>query len=67
MPRIGGKELAYRLTALRPQIKVLYSSGYTDQSVFLSGMLEGGAAFLQKPFTPGQLLMKVAELLAVKK
>jgi PAS domain S-box-containing protein len=63
LPGINGLELARQLTGLYPQLKVLYISGYTDNAVIRQGMLEPGAAFLQKPFTPTVLGSKVREVL----
>ncbi|HXG08172.1 MAG TPA: response regulator [Gemmataceae bacterium] len=63
MPQMGGCDLADRLAALRPGIKVLFLSGYPDEAVIRHGSLPAGAAFLQKPFTPGALTQKVRELL----
>jgi two-component system, cell cycle sensor histidine kinase and response regulator CckA len=61
MPKIGGPELVSRLRLKHPQSKVLYMSGYTDRTVPLQD--EGGAAFIQKPFTPKQLNSKLREIL----
>ena len=55
MPRINGKELAKTLVERRPEMKVLYMSGYTDSAIVNSGILQKEVAFLQKPFTPGTL------------
>jgi PAS domain S-box-containing protein len=63
MPRLSGRELAARLAATRPDLKVLYISGYTDDSVFRHGVLEGGMAFLQKPFNLKALASKIREIL----
>jgi CheY-like chemotaxis protein len=63
MPRVSGRELATRLTAARPHMKVLYISGYTDDSIFRHGVLEGGMAFLQKPFTLKSIGQKIREVL----
>jgi PAS domain S-box-containing protein len=63
MPRLNGPELADRVTALRPGLKVLYMSGYTDRTIRLQSGLEGEAHFIQKPFTPGALVQKLRELL----
>jgi len=66
MPRMNGKELASRLRARRPQTKVLYMSGYTDEAVIHHGVLEPGTLFLQKPFDPADLARKVREVLSTK-
>ena len=65
MPGVGGKEVADQMTSLRPEAKVLYSSGYTHQGMFLK-RLSPGIAYLQKPFTPDELRRKVQEVLAPK-
>jgi YesN/AraC family two-component response regulator len=62
MPGISGRELAQRVKAQRPGIKVLYMSGYTDQSVVKHGILENDAVLLQKPFTMATLALKLREL-----
>ena len=63
MPGISGRELAGRISARRPDIRVLYMSGYTDNLISSGGMLERGLAFLQKPFSPATLVQKVREVL----
>jgi CheY-like chemotaxis protein len=63
MPKISGRELAQQLTRHRPNMKVLYMSGYTDNAVVNSGILKKEVAFLQKPFTPAALTEKVREVL----
>jgi DNA-binding NtrC family response regulator len=63
MPGMNGPELARQLAATRPEIKVLYMSGYTGQSFSGAGALESGSHFLQKPFTRGSLAQKIRETL----
>ena len=67
MPHTGGKELALRLSALHPESKLLYISGYTDDTVVRHGILEGDMPFLQKPFLPDVLLRKVRAVLKMKR
>jgi PAS domain S-box-containing protein len=61
MPQMNGAELARRLFLLRPEMRVLFMSGYTDGA--LVDQLAAGAAFLQKPLTPAMLTRKVREVL----
>ena len=63
MPRMSGPELARRLRALRPGLKVLFTSGYTSGALEQSGELVSGAQLLQKPFTPQSLGQRVREVL----
>jgi two-component system cell cycle sensor histidine kinase/response regulator CckA len=63
MPRLNGKELAKALVERRPELKVLYMSGYTDSAIVNSGILQKEVAFLQKPFTPAALTAKVRDVL----
>jgi PAS domain S-box-containing protein len=63
MPGISGRELAKRLSARRPRMRVLYMSGYTYNVIAQGGTLERGMAFLQKPFTPRTMAERVREVL----
>jgi len=63
MPGMGVKDLTKRLSELRPDLKVLFMSGYTDNAIVHHGVLDKGIAFLQKPFIPVSLVRKVREVL----
>jgi CheY-like chemotaxis protein len=63
MPHMSGRELAARLAPMRPEMGVLYMSGYPDNTIVQHGVLEPGTAFLQKPFTINALELKVREVL----
>jgi PAS domain S-box-containing protein len=63
MPGISGPDVAHRLASLRPDIRILYMSGYTDNAIGDDGVLEDGTAYLAKPFSPDALLRKVREIL----
>jgi PAS domain S-box-containing protein len=63
MPHVGGRELAERLAASRPTMRVLFMSGYTDDTVVRHGIRDAETAFLQKPFSPTALARKVREVL----
>jgi signal transduction histidine kinase len=63
MPRMSGRELADRLAQLRPDLRVLYMSGYTEDAMISHRLVESGARLLQKPFTPDRLLDAVRAVL----
>lgn len=63
MPGMTGSELAKRITSLRPEIKTLYMSGYTDNAIVHHGILARGVNYIQKPFTMEGLTRKVREVL----
>jgi len=63
MPGMNGPDLARRVQSIRPEIKVLFMSGYTDKVISCTAALDSGTAFLQKPFTPQTLTRKVHEVL----
>jgi len=67
MPEMNGRELAERLKPLRPHMKILIVSGYTEKAIGHQGELDPGMAFLQKPFTPQTLARKVREVLYDRK
>jgi len=66
MPDMNGRALSERLTHVRPTIKTLYLSGYTDDAILHHGVLEEGVAFLQKPFSLGALARKVREVIEAR-
>ncbi|MCC6902076.1 MAG: response regulator [Polyangiaceae bacterium] len=63
MPEMTGKALAEKLLARRPEVLVIYMSGYTEETVLHQGMPDEGVHFLPKPFTPSVLLAKLREVL----
>jgi DNA-binding response OmpR family regulator len=63
MPGMSGNEMSRVLLKKHPEMPVLYMSGYTDDAIVQHGVLEAGINFLQKPFTPGALALKVREVL----
>jgi len=63
MPGLNGRQLASRLADLRPDARVIFMSGYTDEAVTRHGVLEPGSAYVQKPFTPDAIVRRVREVL----
>ena len=63
MPQMGGKELVDQLKSLRPESKVLFMSGFTDDAIIHHGVSDDGVFFLQKPFSTESLATKVREVL----
>jgi two-component system cell cycle sensor histidine kinase/response regulator CckA len=63
MPELGGLELARTLKIMRADLKVVFMSGYNDDAIAQQGLLDGDAAFLQKPFTPDALASKIRRVL----
>ena len=63
MPLMGGKVMAEWLKTTYPDLKILFTSGYTDDAIGQHGVLEAGMEFLAKPYTPATLARKVREML----
>jgi CheY-like chemotaxis protein len=63
MPGLSGRELAEQLLVERPDVRVIYTSGYTDDETVRHGVREAETAFLQKPFTPEELGQRIREVL----
>jgi two-component system, cell cycle sensor histidine kinase and response regulator CckA len=63
MPLMGGQEMAQKLKATYPDLKIIFTSGYTDDAILHHGILEPGVAFLSKPYAPLTLARKVREML----
>jgi two-component system cell cycle sensor histidine kinase/response regulator CckA len=63
MPLMGGKVMAEWLKATYPDLKILFTSGYTDDAIAQHGVLEAGVEFLSKPYTPATLVRRVREML----
>ncbi len=66
MPDMKGRELSRRLTEVRPNVKTLYLSGYTDDAMLHRGVLQEGVAFLRKPFSLRGLARKIRQVLEAR-
>lgn len=66
MPGMNGREVAQQFVSLRPETKVLFMSGYTEDAITHLGILEPGVAFIEKPFSPDELANKVRSILGSK-
>ena len=63
MPRLNGIELAAQLRTTRPDLHVLFMSGYTDYAIVRNGLLSDSTTYLQKPFTPEELLRRLRSVI----
>jgi YesN/AraC family two-component response regulator len=63
MPQMGGRELAEKLKLKFPNLKILYTSGYTDDAVMRHGVIEANTNFMQKPYTPEAITNKIRQIL----
>lgn len=66
LPLMSGRQIAERLKTMRPEMRVLFMSGYTDDAILQHGILDSGVAYLQKPITPALLTRKVREVIERK-
>jgi two-component system, cell cycle sensor histidine kinase and response regulator CckA len=63
MPRMSGPELAARVAVIRPEIKILFSSGHTDNAALRASVLDNEARFIGKPYAKADLMRKVRQVL----
>jgi two-component system cell cycle sensor histidine kinase/response regulator CckA len=66
MPHMNGREVYERLVPFRPDLRVLYMSGYAESGIVHDGTIDPGTAFIPKPFTPEALSAKIREVLESK-
>ena len=66
MPKMGGRELAEALHALKPSLKILYMTGYAEKAEDVKELLSSGHSFIEKPFTPDELLHKTRDVLSAE-
>jgi CheY-like chemotaxis protein len=64
MPELSGPELAAEMASLRPGIKIIFTSGYTDDAIARQGILDPTVAFIQKPYRPKALAKRIREVLS---
>lgn len=67
MPVMSGRDLADKMASLRPEMKIIYMSGYTDNAIVHHGILDNGATLIQKPFSPQSLALRVRQILDTDK
>jgi len=63
MPKMSGRDVATRLLTLHPEMRIVYMSGYAENAIVHHGVLDEGTWFIQKPFSPQALALKVREVL----
>lgn len=63
LPGMGGRELSEKLLTMRPQMRIVFMSGYTDNAIVHHGVLDPGLNFIEKPIQPNELLERIAEFL----
>jgi two-component system, cell cycle sensor histidine kinase and response regulator CckA len=66
MPGMNGRELSIRASSLRPDLRVVYMSGYTDDAILRHGVLDDATRFIMKPFTQAELKAKVRAVLDMR-
>lgn len=64
MPRMNGRQIAESVSRVRPEIPVLFMSGYTDEAIVHHGVIDSGTNLIEKPFTSEKLVSKVRDIFA---